>query len=167
MTVPSANTTVKLTTFSFIVPYLKAFVPEQEVLTMPPIKAPGAGSQPIIRLSSPTIEFNSCHSTPDCTVTSKSCLLYDTILSIRDKSIIIVDDLDEINCPSIATLDTQLTWVFDLDLEGVEHNHLLNETLSHENLLKFGLLLKLVLILQQPGQNPIYYHTADLGYLSL
>lgn len=41
MTVPSASTTVRLITQSFIVPYLTAFVPEQLVPTIPPILAVG------------------------------------------------------------------------------------------------------------------------------
>jgi len=41
MTVPSASTTVRLITQSFMVPYLTALVPEQLVPTMPPIFALG------------------------------------------------------------------------------------------------------------------------------
>lgn len=41
MIVPSASTTVRLITQSFIVPYLTAFVPEQFVPIMPPIFADG------------------------------------------------------------------------------------------------------------------------------
>lgn len=44
ITVPSASTTVRLMTQSFIVPYLMALVPEQFVETMPPICAVTDGS---------------------------------------------------------------------------------------------------------------------------
>jgi hypothetical protein len=41
ITVPSASTTVRFTTQSFIVPYRTALVPEQLVPTIPPIFALG------------------------------------------------------------------------------------------------------------------------------
>lgn len=44
ITVPSARTTVKLITQSFMVPYFTAFVPEQFVPIIPPILALGPGS---------------------------------------------------------------------------------------------------------------------------
>ena len=43
---PLAKTTVTLNTFSFMVPYLYALVPEHEVAHIPPISAPGPGSGP-------------------------------------------------------------------------------------------------------------------------
>ena len=83
---PSAITTRRPTTLSFIVPYLCARVPEQLVPHIPPIKAciPGSGGK-----NSPSFlrsSANSIQDTPASTTQSWSALLILTSLSLSDKS---------------------------------------------------------------------------------
>ena len=69
---PSAVTTVSASTFSRIVPYRTAFVPEARVAAMPPIDASAPGSigkkRPVCRISS----LSAFRVTPACTVASRS-----------------------------------------------------------------------------------------------
>ena len=64
ITLPLAKTTSKLTIQSLTVPYLKAFVPEQAVLIMPPIPAPGPGSTGKNKLSFSNSSFKVFQSNP-------------------------------------------------------------------------------------------------------
>ncbi len=82
MTVPSARTTVRLITQSFMVPYLTAFVPLQFVPTIPPILALGPGSTGRNRPESLIWSFSCIHCTLGCTTTSMSSSCNCTIWSM-------------------------------------------------------------------------------------
>src|ERR1700722_2356444 len=72
MTLPTARTMVRLSTHSLIVPYLMAFVPDDDVPIMPPIIADGPGStgknNPVFR----SALFRSIQPTDGWTTTSIS-----------------------------------------------------------------------------------------------